>query len=162
MIGDIIQTDAALNPGNSGGPLVDSRGEVVGVCVATILGAENIAFAIPSHTAQWVAALLIKEGRVRRSYLGLLVQLRPLALGGEGQPAVGLGILEVEPRGPAARGGLREGDILVRIGGQSVRSLGELHRFLAHWPPGRPLQIHALRQNQIHTFTVIPEEAPSS
>ncbi|MER3400572.1 MAG: serine protease [Thermoflexus sp.] len=162
VIEDIIQTDAALNPGNSGGPLVDSRGEVVGVCVATILGAENIAFAIPSHTAQWVAALLIKEGRVRRSYLGLLVQLRPLALGGEGQPAVGLEILEVEPRGPAARGGLREGDILVRIGGQSVRSLGELHRFLAHWPPGRPLQIHALRQNQIHTFTVIPEEAPSS
>ncbi|MFN3928190.1 MAG: S1C family serine protease [Thermoflexus sp.] len=158
IIEDIIQTDAALNPGNSGGPLVDSRGEVIGVCVATILGAENIAFAIPSHTAEWVAALLIKEGRIRRAYLGVMVQIRPIP---GPASATGLEILEVDPRGPAAQGGLQEGDILTRIGDQPIRSLGELHRFLAHWPPGRPVEVQVMRQNQIRTFTVIPREAPS-
>lgn len=157
VIEDIIQTDAALNPGNSGGPLVDSRGEVVGICVATILGAENIAFAIPSHTAEWVAALLIKEGRVRRAYLGIAVEIRPIPWSG---PAAGLEILEVDPHGPAAQGGLQEGDILLRIGDQPVRTLGELHRFLAHWPPGRPVEVQVMRQNQIRTLTVIPREAP--
>ncbi len=159
VIEDIIQTDAALNPGNSGGPLVDSRGEVIGVCVATILGAENIAFAIPSHTAEWVAALLIKEGRIRRAYLGIVVQIRPIPWPA---PATGLEILEVDPRGPAAQAGLQEGDILIRIGEQSVKSLGELHRFLAHWPPGRPVEVQVMRQHQLRTFTVIPKEAPAS
>jgi S1-C subfamily serine protease len=157
IIEDIIQTDAALNPGNSGGPLVDSRGQVIGVCVATLLGAENIAFAIPSHTAEWVAGLLIKEGRIRRAYLGLVVQVRPISWPSE---AAGLDIVEVDRRGPAARVGLQEGDILVRVGGQPVRSLGELHRFLAHWPPGQPLAVHVLRHNQLRVFTVIPQEAP--
>ncbi|WP_376789363.1 S1C family serine protease [Thermoflexus sp.] len=159
VIEDIIQTDAALNPGNSGGPLVDSRGEVIGVCVATILGAENIAFAIPSDTAEWVAALLIKEGRIRRAYLGIVVQIRPIAWPAS---ATGLEILEVDPRGPAAQAGLQEGDVLIRIGEQPVKSLGELHRFLAHWPPGRPVELQVMRQNQLRTFTVIPREAPGS
>jgi len=157
LIEDIIQTDAALNPGNSGGPLVDSRGEVIGVCVATILGAENIAFAIPSHTAEWVAALLIKEGRVRRAYLGIVVQIRPIP---RAAPATGLEILEVDPGGPAAQAGLREGDILIQIGEQPIQRLGELHRFLAHWPPGRPVEVRVIRQNQVRAFTVTPKEAP--
>ncbi len=157
VIEDIIQTDAALNPGNSGGPLVDSRGEVIGVCVATILGAENIAFAIPSHTAEWVAALLIKEGRIRRAYLGVVVQIRPIPWAA---PTTGLEILEVDPRGPAAQAGLQEGDILIQIGEQPVKSLGELHRFLAHWPPGRPVEVHVMRQGQVRRLAVIPREAP--
>lgn len=159
IIEDIIQTDAALNPGNSGGPLVDSRGEVIGVCVAMIWGAENIAFAIPSHTAEWVAALLIKEGRIRRAYLGIVVQIRPIPWP---EPAAGLEILEVDPRGPAAQAGLQEGDVLVRIGAQPVKTLGELHRFLAHWPPGHPVEVQVMRGNQVRSFTVIPREAAPS
>src|SRR5271167_4336309 len=134
LIDNVIQTDAALNPGNSGGPLVNSRGEVIGVNTAIILPAQGICFAIASNTAEFVAAWLMKEGRIRRSWIGVAGQNVPIharvvrfhRLGVDhGAMVVGL-----EPGSPAGRAALREGDIIVAFNKEPVSGIDDLQRYL--------------------------------
>jgi len=166
LMDDIIQTDAALNPGNSGGPLVNSAGEVIGVNTAVILPAQGICFAIASNTAQFVAAWLIKEGRIRRSSIGIAGQNVPL------HPRVArfhklpqdLGILvaEIEPRSPAALAGLQEGDIIVGFKGQPVRTIDDLHRRLTFREIGVSSPLMLLRGTEKIFTTVVPRELQSA
>jgi S1-C subfamily serine protease len=134
LIPDVIQTDAALNPGNSGGPLLNSRGEAIGVNTAIILGAQSICFAVAIDTASWVIPQLIREGRVRRGFLGVAgatVQLeRPVARALDTAQTSGVRVSGVEAESPAARAGLREGDIIVGIDGVEIDSVDRLHQTL--------------------------------
>lgn len=149
LIENIIQTDAALNPGNSGGPLVDSHGRIIGINTAIIAYAQGICFAIPSATAKWVAGLLIKEGKVRRGYLGIAAQLRQL------HPAIvhayhltsdrAVEVIEVMPQSPAAHAGIRPGDVIIAINGTQVNSLDDIHRLLNRLPLGSRLAASVLR-----------------
>jgi S1-C subfamily serine protease len=152
LIEGIVQTDAALNPGNSGGPLVDSRGRVVGINTAVIRGAQGLAFAVPANTARWVAGLLIHEGRVRRAFLGIAGEPRRLhaavarELGiGDGR---GIGVLQVTPDSPASRAGLRPGDVLVSLGGEPTRSVGDVQRYLSRVPVDARVEALVVRANQ--------------
>ena len=124
LMDNLIQTDAALNPGNSGGPLVSSRGEVIGVNTAVILPAQGICFAMPADTALFVAGRLIKDGRIRRAWLGLGGQTAPVARSVarfHGLPTeTGVLVLSVEPKGPAAEAGVEEGDVIVSFAGRPV------------------------------------------
>jgi S1-C subfamily serine protease len=152
LIENIIQTDAPLNPGNSGGPLIDSHGRVVGVNTAIIAYAQGICFAIPSATARWVAGLLIKEGRVRRVYLGVSAQLRGLhpalvhAFGMEKNTAVE--VVEVAPNSPASLAGLRPEDVIIAINGTMVNTVDDIHRLLNRAEPGQRLELSVLRGGQ--------------
>jgi S1-C subfamily serine protease len=162
LLDDIIQTDAALNPGNSGGPLVNSAGEVIGVNTAVILPAQGICFAIASNTAQLVAGWLIKDGRIRRSTIGIAGQNVPL------HPRVvrfhrlpqdrGVLVAEVEPHSPAAFAGVRSGDIIVGFKGQPVATIDDLHKRLVAAEIGVPSAIMLLRQTEKLFVTVIPAE----
>jgi S1-C subfamily serine protease len=149
LIDAVIQTDAALNPGNSGGPLCDSRGRVIGVNTAVIQPAQGIAFAISIDTAKLVAGLLIKEGRVRRSFLGLAgqdVPLRPAIVAQLGLAVKsGLLVLGVEPASPADRAALREGDVLIGLDGRPVRGIDDLHRELTAARIGATAELELLR-----------------
>jgi S1-C subfamily serine protease len=164
LIDNIVQTDAALNPGNSGGPLIDSRGDVVGVNSAMILPAQGICFAIPINTAKWVVAALLRDGRVRRSWLGVGGQtvklarrlMRTHALG-EDDGAVR--VTGTEADSPAARGGLAEGDIIVRFGHDRVRGVDALHRILTAERIGVPTPVAVLREGEVRTITVVPAES---
>jgi S1-C subfamily serine protease len=134
LIDDIIQTDAALNPGNSGGPLVNSRGEVIGVNTAVIMSAQGICFAIGIDTAKYVAGWLIKEGKIRRSFIGVGGQNVPLHRRlvrhyQLGTPS-GVLVIAITPGGPAERAGLREGDVMVTLNGRSIPSIDALHKLL--------------------------------
>lgn len=152
LIENIIQTDAPLNPGNSGGPLVDSHARVVGINTAVIAYAQGICFAIPSATVKWVAGLLIKEGKVRRCYLGISAQMRVI------HPAVtrsnrtdtdrGVEVLEVMPNSPASYAGLLPRDIIVLINGATVGSIDDIHRLLNRISPGARLTISVLRSGR--------------
>jgi S1-C subfamily serine protease len=165
LIDNIIQTDAALNPGNSGGPLVNGRGEVVGVNTAVILPAQGLCFAIPSNTASFVAGQLLQSGRVRRSYIGLGGQDVPLLrrivrfhhLAAEG----GVLVVQVEPTGPAANAGLQEGDIIVEFEGQPVEHVDTLHRMLTEERVGNPYPMTVLRQRDKLTLWITPTETPA-
>jgi S1-C subfamily serine protease len=130
----IIQSDVALNPGNSGGPLVDSRGRVVGINTAIILGAQGISFSVPIDTAKWVVGELMTKGRVRRAWLGISGQNRPvgreLARKLGLSHASGVEVTGFDERGPAARSGLRAGDIVVALGDLPVASIDDIHRAL--------------------------------
>lgn len=163
MIENVIQTDAPLNPGNSGGPLVDVRGAVVGVNSAIIAMAQGISFAIPSATARFVAAALMREGRVRRSYLGISGAPTPIGRGLAGALGLavreGIRVVEVVPRSPADRGGLRAGDILVGFEGLPLRTLSELQRLLDASRIGQPAVLRAIRRGELVSLTVIPTEA---
>jgi len=164
LMDDIIQTDAALNPGNSGGPLVNSAGEVIGVNTAVILPAQGICFAIASNTAQFVAAWLIKERRIRRSSIGIAGQNVPL------HPRVvrfhklprdrGVLVAEIEPDSPAARAGIRQGDIILGFKGQPVATIDDLHKRLVAAEIGVPSPVMLLRQTEKIFVTVIPAELP--
>ena len=164
MIDHIIQTDAALNPGNSGGPLVDTRGRVMGVNTAVIRPAQGICFAIAANTARWVAGWLIKEGRVRRSFVGLAGQTVPLLrkLVRAYRLPAGSGVLvaRVEPGGPAARAGLREDDIIVAFAGAATPRIDALHRMLTADRIGRAADLRVLRGVELLTLTVTPAEMP--
>jgi S1-C subfamily serine protease len=164
LIDDIIQTDAPLNPGNSGGPLVSSRGEVIGVNTAVILPAQGISFAIAINTAKFVAGRLIRDGRVKRSYIGVAGQNVPLdrraarLLG----LAVESGIMvtSVLPDSPAARSGLREGDIVTGFAGEPVAGIDDLHRLLTDERAGVPAELVVARSSERRTLTIVPQESP--
>ncbi len=163
LIENVIQTDVALNPGNSGGPLVDSRGRVIGINTAMIAMAQGLSFAIPVNTAKWVAGELITQGRVRRSYLGISAGLQPLSpylqrqLGVKGQAVVE--VVAVEDRGPAQRAGLRPGDLVISLNGEEIGSVDDIHRMLSRWQPGKPASMVILHDGQRFTMEIIPGES---
>jgi len=164
-IDNIIQTDAALNPGNSGGPLIDTRGRVIGVNTAIIRPAQGICFAIASNIARWVAGWLIKEGRVRRSFIGVGGQtvpvLRKLVLAYRLASETGVLVSQVAPDGPAARAGVREGDIIMLLDGQPTPRVESLHRQLGAEQIGRALEIRTLRGVDLLALTITPAEMPA-
>jgi S1-C subfamily serine protease len=165
LMDDILQTDAALNPGNSGGPLVNSRGQVIGVNTAVILPAQGLCFAIAANTAQLVAGWLIKDGKIRRSYLGLGGQNVPL------HPRItrfhhleqetGVLIASLEQGGPVDLSGLREGDIIVSFKGNAVSSIDDLHRLLVGSEIGRRSVLTVFRAAEMLDFLVTPRELPT-
>ncbi|UCF97310.1 MAG: trypsin-like peptidase domain-containing protein [Spirochaetaceae bacterium] len=162
LIDGVIQMDVALNPGNSGGPLVDSRGRVVGINTAMIYMAQGISFAIPINTARWVVTELVMHGRVRRAYLGVGAQARPvnrriqhtLELGS----ATVVEIITVEKNGPAEQAGLQAGDCIFALNENQVGTVDDLHRLLSKWPPGTPLEIKLLRRGRVEVFRITPRE----
>ncbi|HEY5910606.1 MAG TPA: trypsin-like peptidase domain-containing protein [Verrucomicrobiae bacterium] len=163
LIDDVIQTDAALNPGNSGGPLVNSHGEVIGVNTAVILAAQGICFAIGVNTAKFVAAWLMKEGKIRRSYLGVGGQNVPLhrRLVRHYQLAAASGVLviSVADGGPAARAGLQEGDVIVDLDGHPVPSIDALHKLLTADKIGSDCRLTLIRRTQKVTVRIAPAES---
>ncbi len=163
LIDNIIQTDAALNPGNSGGPLVNSRGEVIGVNTAMILAAQGICFAIGINTAKFVAGKLIKEGKIRRSYIGL---------GGQNVPLLrrivrfyhlpvesGVLVVSIEENSPAKRAGLSEGDIIIGFDGQPMAGIDDLHRLLTEEKVGVKTTLTVIRHTEKLNLPIIPEES---
>jgi len=164
LIDNIIQTDAALNPGNSGGPLVNSRGEVIGVNTAIILPAQGICFAIASNTAEFVAAWLIKEGLVRRSWIGVMGQtaaIHPrIARFHRLKTAQGVLVLGVEPGSPAAAASVREGDMLIAFKGKSLASIDDLQRNLAGGEIGVESPLAILRGTERLELIIRPAETP--
>jgi len=158
----IIQSDVALNPGNSGGPLVDSHARVVGINTAVILGAQGLSFSMPIDTARWVLGELMQHGRVRRGVLGLAAQTRPLDRRLARHHALtqktGIELTEVIPGKPAARAGLRNGDILLSLDGTTVHSVDEVHRLLGASSIGRPMACKVLRGTELIEVTVTPAE----
>jgi S1-C subfamily serine protease len=161
LIDDVIQTDAALNPGNSGGPLVNAAGEVIGVNTATILPAQGICFAISVNTAQFIASSLIRQGVVRRSYIGVQAQTVPLnrviARHYDLQNATGALVLSPEPGSPAAKAGLQEGDVIVALEGEPVEGVDVLHRLLSEERIGASTRLTVLRGSRRVEFKVVPE-----
>lgn len=151
LIDEVIQTDAALNPGNSGGPLLDSKGEVIGINTAIIPTAQGICFAVPIHTAQRVALTLLREGEVRRAFLGVGGQTVPLPrLVVRAHEIVGdsaVLVLQVEPSSPAARAGLEQGDLIVEMDGKRVETVDDLHRILVETMIGFKTSVTILRRN---------------
>jgi S1-C subfamily serine protease len=163
LIENIIQHTAPLNPGSSGGPLLDSRGRVVGINTAIIAQAQGIGFAIPAATARSVVSQLISKGRVTRSYLGIVGLRRPLDrrfvrfFKLEKDQAVE--IVSLAGDGPAAAAGLRRGDIIVTLAGAAVSGVDEIFRVLAEWPVGRPLAVGILRGKDLLSLEITPREA---
>jgi S1-C subfamily serine protease len=164
LIDDVLQTDAALNPGNSGGPLVNSRGEVIGVNTAVILPAQGICFAISINTAKYVAGRLIRDGRVRRSQIGVSVQTvaLPERLARRHDLAIDAGVLivAVEPGGPAERAALEEGDVIVGLDGHPVAGIDDLHRLLTEERVGTRIRLAVLRGPERLAIDLIPREVP--
>jgi S1-C subfamily serine protease len=164
LIDDVIQTDAALNPGNSGGPLVNSRGQVIGVNTAIIRPAQGLCFAIASRTAQFIASRLIRDGKVRRSYIGVAGQNMPLlrrVVRFHGLPvASGVRVASVEPDSPAARAELQEGDVIVALDDRPIAAIDDLHRLLSDERVGTPARLTVLRRTERLTLDITPVEAP--
>ncbi len=162
LIDDVIQTDAALNPGNSGGPLVSSRGEVVGVNTAVILPAQGICFAVGINTAKFVAGQLITHGKIRRARLGVAGQNVPLlrlAVRAHGLDSrAGILVTGVDAGSPAAAAGMREGDTIVGFGGKSVGGIDDLHRLLTAELIGAATTVTVIRGAEKVELTVTPEE----
>src|ERR1700722_3358172 len=162
LIEGVVQHTAPLNPGNSGGPLVDARGRVVGINTAIIAAAQGIGFAVPASTAEWVISEVLTNGRVRRAYLGIAGRtrrldrrlVRALAL----QTESALEIVAREPNTPAANSDLRIGDIILAAQSQNIASVDALHRFLSRWPIGESLQLSVLRRTQMLQLDIVREE----
>jgi S1-C subfamily serine protease len=165
LVDNVIQTDAALNPGNSGGPLVNGRAEVVGVNTAIIRPAQGLCFAIPSNTATFVAGQLLRFGRVKRSYVGLGGQDVPLhrrivrfhKLSADG----GVLVIQVEPGSPADRAGVREGDIIVEFDGIAIEHMDELYRLLTEDRVGKTTEMVVLRGLELQALMVTPADKKS-
>jgi S1-C subfamily serine protease len=161
LIDGVVQTDAALNPGNSGGPLVDSQGQVVGVNTATIMGAQGICFAIGADTAEFVASRLIRDGRVKRSYIGVMGQGVPLhrrLVRYYDLPAAsGLLLLNVVEGSAAQRAGLRERDVIVRFAGTNITGVDDLHRLLTDERNGVPCEVELIRGTELLKRFVVPQ-----
>jgi S1-C subfamily serine protease len=163
LIDNIIQTDAALNPGNSGGPLVTSQGDVIGVNTAMILAAQGICFAIGINTAKFVAGKLIKEGKIIRSYIGLGGQnvplLRRLVRFYHLPVESGILVVSIEENSPAQRTGLSEGDIIVGFDNQPIAGIDDLHRMLTEEKVGVRTALTIIRQTEKLNLDIIPEES---
>ncbi len=164
LIEDLIQTDAALNPGNSGGPLVASHGEVVGINTAVIQGAQGICFAVASNTASFVLGELIRHGRVRRAYIGISAQQTPIPRRLQLSSGIiqdsGASIAASALGSPANRAGLLTGDIIVALDGEKVTGADDLIRLLTGERIGRSLEIQVLRLGKPRSFSLVPEERP--
>ena len=162
LMEDVIQTDAALNPGNSGGPLVNTRGEVIGVNTAMILPAQGIAFAVASNTARFIAAQLIRDGRIRRSSIGIAGQNVTLpdqqTRRHNLEPGGGVLVAECLPGSPAARSGLKRGDVIVGMAGQRVGGIDDILRLLTEDRIGDLTPVAVLREEALIYLTVVPEE----
>ena len=162
LIEGIVQHTAALNPGNSGGPLVDARGGVVGINTAIIAQAQGIGFAVPSVTAQWVLAEILTQGRVRRAYLGISGRDRPLdrrlvrALDLPLMRAVE--VMSRDGEGPAVQSDLRPGDLIIAVNAVPVDGIDALHRHVSRWPVGTPLALSILRRTQRLEIELTPKE----
>jgi len=165
LIDDVIQTDASLNPGNSGGPLVSSDGRVVGVNTATIMGAQGLCFAIGINTAKFVAGRLLRDGRIRRAYIGVEAQTAPLhrrlVRFYDLPQESGVIVSAVTPGSPAQRAGLREGDVIVALDGKAVAGVDDLHRLLTDAHVGVSSSLTVLRWAQKLELQVVPQEARS-
>jgi S1-C subfamily serine protease len=164
LIDDVIQTDAALNPGNSGGPLVSSHGEVVGINTAVIMGAQGICFAVAANTASFVLGELVRHGRVRRAYIGIAAQ--QFSLSRRRRHAAGLSqesaviIASIEPGSPAERAGLAAGEIILALDGTAVTGADDLIRLLAGEKIGRSVEIETLRNGERRRVSLTPNERP--
>jgi S1-C subfamily serine protease len=166
LIEGVIQHTAPLNPGNSGGPLVDSRGRVVGINTAIIAAAQGIGFAVPAPTAEWVVSEVLIHGRVRRAYLGIAGRTRKLdrrlMRSLELPREYALEIISREPSTPAAQSDLRVGDIIVAAQGQPVEGVDALHRFLSRWTLGQTLTLSVLRRTRLFDLDIVPVEMPKT
>jgi S1-C subfamily serine protease len=165
LVDNVIQTDAALNPGNSGGPLVDSRGQVIGINTAIIQPAQGICFAIPINMAKHILPQLMQHGRVVRGYLGLHVRNVPVAQALTRQfellHKTGVEIMAVEENSPADQAGIEVGDVMVGLGDEPTPSADELHKVLTKLPVGIPAEVTLLRgERQLRRF-VVPGEYPN-
>jgi S1-C subfamily serine protease len=162
LIDNVIQTDAALNPGNSGGPLVTTHGEVIGVNTAIILGAQGLCFSTPINTAQYVAPRLIRDGRIRRGWLGIggqNMKVPPHAAHVLGLRAEsGVLIISVEPGSPAERAGLQERDLLVEFDGKTISSIDDLHKQLTDEGIGRSAELVVIRHSTRLIVRAVPRE----
>jgi len=162
LIDDVIQTDAALNPGNSGGPLVDSAGRVIGVNTATILPAQGICFAIGINTAKFVASRLLCDGRIRRSYIGVSVQTVPIhrrvVRFYDLPKETGVVVLSEEEKSPARLAGVREGDVIIALDGHPVAGVDDLHRVLTDVRVGVGCSLTILRHTDKLELKIVPEE----
>jgi len=163
LMDDIIQTDAALNPGNSGGPLVTTTGHVIGINTAMIPAAHGICFAIASNTVRFVASRLIRDGRIRRSFIGVAGQRTPIprALARAYGIAAAAGVLvaSVEPGSPASAARIREGDVILAFAGAPVTGVDDLHRLLTDDRIGRVTEIAVLRGGRRELLAITPAES---
>jgi S1-C subfamily serine protease len=161
-IEDVIQTDAALNPGNSGGPLVSSSAEVIGINTAIISGAQGICFAVASNTAQFVLSEIIRHGYVRRAYIGVAGQTAPVprrhAVVAGVDNKMGALLAQVEPDGPAARAGLLPGDVVIKLDGVEINGVDDLIRVLDRDRIGRTLEMDVLRLGRLRAIAIHPTE----
>jgi S1-C subfamily serine protease len=161
-IEDVIQTDAALNPGNSGGALVSSRAEVIGINTAIIAGAQGICFAVASNTAQFVLSEIIRHGYVRRAYIGVAGQTAPIprrhAVAASIDNAMGALLAQIEPDGPAAKAGLLPGDVVIKLDGVGIHGVDDLIRALDRDRIGRTLDMEVLRLGRLRALEIHPIE----
>ncbi len=162
LIDDVIQTDAALNPGNSGGPLMDTFGQVIGVNTAVIMGGQGLSFAVAADLAQYVVGKLVLEGRVRRGYLGISAQAVPLPAQWlanlQLQTKGGVQVQQMEANSPAQQAGLQPGDVIVQLGGKPVDTIDALHKSLDADTIGQQVSIWVLRNGQLVNINVVPGE----
>ena len=164
QIDDVLQTDAALNPGNSGGPLVDSQARVIGVNTATIMGAQGLCFAVAANTALFVATEILRHGIVRRSHLGVAAQTvgipRRIVRALERGPETAARVFTVETGSPADKAGLISGDLMLSIDGAPLTGVDHLHRLLTAERIGKAAEIKVLRLGKVVDLTAIPCERP--
>jgi len=162
LIENIIQTDVALNPGNSGGPLVDSRGRVIGINTAMIVMAQGISFAIPVNMARWVVTELLTRGKVRRAFLGLAGQIRPVSRRAQRYYELSsesvVEVVSLEQGGPAHRAGVRKGDWIVAVEGRGVGSVDDIHRLLSERSAGASLELSLLSDGRRRDVSVVTGE----
>jgi S1-C subfamily serine protease len=163
LIEDVIQTDASLNPGNSGGPLVSSDGQVIGVNTATIMGAQGLCFAIGINTAKFVATRLLQQGRIRRAYIGVEAQNAPLhrriVRFYDLPKETGVIVLAATDGSPARKAGLREGDVIIAFGGQPIAGVDDLHRLLTDAQVDVKTSVTILRRTERIELAMVPQEA---